>query len=196
MVTSKQIKPFIPLIISLLLALVLFFLVKDFVQTVILRPLLYAFWFVFLIIESIPQGVIWAGIILIMLWVAIASIRKEEPEKFPNRGLPIRNAGQVGKWARLLDYTKNDRFTKWLLAQELNRLTLKLLTLSDDTKKRHYQDRLDLPEKISAYFESQQPSTATFWERWNKQNIDEIETGLDLDPEVVIQYLEKRLKYE
>ena len=71
---SNRYTRFIPLIISLLLAMFLFLLVKDFLRTVILEPLLYVFWFIGLVLESIPQGVIWVGFILVMLIYATQTI--------------------------------------------------------------------------------------------------------------------------
>ena len=63
----KKISPFIPLILTLLLALVLFFSVEDFLRSVLIGPLLYVAWFVSLIAESLSHAVIWAGFLIIML---------------------------------------------------------------------------------------------------------------------------------
>jgi hypothetical protein len=47
---------------------------------------------------------------------------------------------------------------------------------------------LDLPPEIIAFFEARQPARDPFWKRTNLTDKDK--TALDLDPEVVIQYLE------
>jgi len=191
-VNSNRIKPYILLVFTIFLALVLFFLVRDFLRTVIIGPLLYVIWFVTLIAESIPQGVIWAGFILVMMIFAFVSLRKREPEISPAGQPSSRNSGQVEKWARLLEFAKKDRFTKWRLANELKRLTRKLLSPLDDSEL--IQNHPEIPAEIIAFFEAQQPTKRPFWEWLNSNTTGETETALDFDPEVVIEFLEKRLK--
>ncbi len=192
MVISKQYKRFVPLIISFLLALFLFLLVKDFIRTVILEPLLYVFWFIGVILESIPQGVIWVGFILVMLIITLASFKKGEPQKSQSDQLFYSKSGRVEKLARILNRAQSDRFTKWRLANELKRLTRKLLTPPDEQKKSINYQALELPREITAFFEAQQPKKLSIWEWFGNREYDE--TALDLDPEIVIQYLEKRMK--
>lgn len=192
MVVSKKVKPFIPLIISLLLAFILYLLVEDFLRTVIIGPLLYVIWFVSLIVESLPQGVIWAGFILVMLFIAFASLGGGKVEQPPASQPPWKYSGQVQKWARLLDH--KDKFTRWRLATELKRLTRKLLSPSDDLETNNTQDHPELPTAINSYFEAQQPTKTPFWDWINNKNDERSEDALDLDPEVVIQYLEEQLK--
>jgi hypothetical protein len=193
MVTLKRLRNFTPLILSLLLGIILFFLVKDFIQTVIIGPLLYVVWFTTLIAESIPQGVIWAIFILIMTYIAISSLQKKKTEKSIYSQLPAHNSGQVEKWSRLLETAQKDRFTRWRLANELKRLSRRLLTPPDQDVRNHNLDQFDLPPEILAYFESQQPTKIPFWDWLNQVTIEDNETALDIDPEVVIGYLEERL---
>jgi len=193
-VNSKQLKPFIPLILSLLLALVLVFIVEDFVQTVIVAPLLYAIWFVSLIVRSLPQGVLWAGFIFVMLIVSFANLPKGKTPGSSTWHPPARKSGQVERWTQLLENTQRTRFSKWRLAQELKRLARNLQSPLDGEGWRSV-DRVDLelPSEITAFFEARQPSHYPFWKRLISAS-EETETALDLDPEVVIQFLEERLK--
>jgi cell division protein FtsW (lipid II flippase) len=193
MVISKRYDRFFPLIISLLLALFLFLLVKDFIRTVILEPLLYVFWFIGLILESIPQGVIWVGFILVMLIITLASFKKGEPQKSQSEMLPYSNTGRVERLARMLNRAQNNPFAKWLLASELKRVTRKLLTPPEQEKKSINYQELDLPPEITAFFEAQQPTKWSIWEWLDNREHDETKTALDLDPDIVIQYLEKRM---
>jgi hypothetical protein len=59
---------FLPLIVSLLATIVLFFVVDDFIHRVIVRSLLYASWFLTLLLGSIPQLVFWAAFIVSPWW--------------------------------------------------------------------------------------------------------------------------------
>ena len=193
MVIRNRVKPFIPFIITALLAVVLFFLVGDFLQSVIITPLLYVIWFLTLLTESIPQGILWVGFLLIVMIIAAASLKQENHQKMPIHQLPIQNSGQVEKWARLLGHAQNDKFTKWRLANELKRLTRRLLWHSDDREKAKVQDDLELPVEIRQFFEAQQPTIQPIWARLNKDTTEETDSALDLDPDVVIQYLEERV---
>ena len=83
-------------------------------------------------------------------------------------------------------------FSKWRLANELKRLTQKLLSPTDQEVNFNNLD-FKLPSDIEAYFESQQPTKVPFWDWLNDHTIEKNESLLDLDPEIVIQYLEKRL---
>ena len=56
------------------------------------------------------------------------------------------------------------------------------------------QNHPEIPTEITAFFEAQQPTKRAFWEWLNNSTPDETETALDFDPEVVIEFLEKRLK--
>jgi hypothetical protein len=128
-----------------------------------------------------------------MLIIAFASLRNEKHEEYYARQLPSWNTGSVEKWANLLDNAQKDRFTKWRLANELKRLTRRLISNPDSEESVHDQYLLELPEEIAAYFEAQQPTRVPLREWLSNYQSDEPDAPLDLDPEVVIQYLENRL---
>jgi hypothetical protein len=191
MVIKKNIKPYIPLIFSLLLALVLFFIVEDFVKTVIVRPLLYVIWFFSLIVQSIPQAAIWIGFILLMLLFTYASLTKKKTSRLATRAQSLtRELSPIERWARLFENAQISSLSKWRLSQELKRSTKNILSPNMDAEdKKGDLTSLDLPAEISAFFEARQPSNKRL-----KAMIEETETALDLDPEVVIQYLEEQLR--
>jgi len=174
------------------MALVLVFIVEDFVQTVIVSPVLYTIWLLTLIVQSLPEGVLWAGFIVVMLGVAYASFPSPiRPRTSPWRP-PMWNVGQVEKWTRLLENTQRTRFSRWRFAQEMERLTYALhAPFYKEGWKRVDLSSLELPAEIAAFFEARQPSNPSFWKRIKRAG-DEAQSALDLDPEVVIQYLEQR----
>ena len=189
---NRKLAPFIPLIGSLLMALVLVFIVEDFVQAVIVGPVLYTIWLLTLIVQSLPQGVLWAGFIVVMLGVAYTSFPEQIKPRSSTWRPPMWNVGQVEKWTHLLENTRRTRFSKWRLAQEMERLTRDLYApLFGEGWKRVDLSRLELPAEIAAFFEARQPSNVPFWKRIKRAD-DEDKSALDLDPEVVIQYLEQR----
>ena len=188
---KPQLKPFLPLSLSLMLAVVLVILVEDFVQTVIVRPLLYTVWFVTLILQSFPQGLIWTVFLFLMFaWTFNGLSKWQATQRAAWRTLPP-TTGQVERWVRRLGYAQANPLSKWRLAQELKRLHRKLQTPVDgngglpDTP-----DSLDLSEEIAAYFAAAQPSQPTPWQRIFHPE-EETNSALELDPEIAIAYLEK-----
>lgn len=193
MVNSQQVKRFIPLLLSLLLALILVLVVQDFVQQVVVRPVLYTVWFVSLLIQSFPEVVLWAGFILFMFFAASSSLKKGREEGPSDWQSGVKNTGPVEKWARLLENAQTSGFSKWRLAQEFKRLHQKLQS-PIEAGKEVISTRVDLklPVKIEAFYELPQPSQNPIWGRLKRAE-EESKTPLDLDPEIVIGFLEENL---
>ncbi len=191
MLNKKKLKPYIPLILSLLLAVILFFIVEDFVKTVIVKPFLYVIWFFSLILQSIPQEAIWVGFIVLMLLFSYFSLVKEKASRSSARTLPLsRKLSPIEKWSRLFENAQISHLSKWRLSKELKLLTQDILTsnLNPENQNNSLSDS-DLPEEIIEFFETRQPSSSQI-----HALPGETATALDLDPEVVVQYLEKRLR--
>ena len=193
MVNKNQLKTYLPLIFSLLLGLVLFFLVDDFVREVLIKPILWLVWFLSLLIRSIPQGIFWVGLIVFMLVITLSSLMgRREADPRPRRH-STRKLGTVEKWARLLEFSRTSSYSKWRLSQRLRRLSQRILSPYND--RNQFSKRLpdfEPPEEIRLYFGAQQPSGYSIVERFNP-GATSSNSDLDLDPEVVIQYLEKSL---
>lgn len=193
MVNKKRLEPYIPLIVSLSLGLVLFFLVNDFVVTVIVKPLLRVFWFISLFVQSLSQGVLWIGFIFILLVITYANLNKGEKSGLSTLTTPATNTGTVEIWARLLENAKTSKYSRWRLAQRLRRLTQNLLSPFDQPSRGQMElSGFELPEEINAYFDAPRPSIESLWERL-KHHGEGTEMPLDLDPEVVIQHLQERM---
>ncbi len=189
-----RLKSYIPLLISLLFGLVLFFLVDDFVVTVAIKPLLKLVWFLSLVVRSIPQDVFWVGFILALLIMTLSGLRKGRKSSNSAIQSSTRKMGTVERWARLLDFAKESRYSKWRLSQQLRRLTQRILspiTAGGEVSKDLLG--LELPMEIKEYFEADQPSGYSLMERLNPNRTTPT-TGLELDPEMVIQYLEQYFK--
>jgi hypothetical protein len=193
MVNKKRLEPYIPLMVSFLLGLVLFFLVNDFLVAFIVKPLLHVIWLISLIVPRIPQGVLWGGFILTMLVVTYANLTKREKTSSSTLTAPATNTGSVEIWARVIENAKTSKYSKWRLAQRLRRLTQRLLPPVDQNSRMQMElSGFELPEEIRAYFEAPRPSIESLWERL-KHHGEETEMPLDLDPEIVIQHLQERM---
>jgi hypothetical protein len=191
MVNKKSLKPYLPLIFSLLLGLFLFFLVEDFFNTFIIRPLLYVIWFFYLVIQSIPQALIWFGFILAMLVISYSRWARKKQSSMRTGKLSLsRKSSPVEKWTRLLKNAQISRLSKWRVAQELKILTWNVLAPhQDEQDSRVDLSCLSLPQEINDYFAAPQPSNSPPGSRHA-----EAQKALDLEPEVVIRYLEEQLQ--
>lgn len=193
MENKNQLKTYLPLIFSTLLGLVLFFLVNDFVREVLIKPILWLVWFLSLLIRSIPQGVFWVVFILIMLIITLSGLLGGGRKVSRTRKRPYRKLGSVEKWARLLENARTSAYSKWRLSQQLRRLSLQILAPANDhARLANRLSSLGLPEEIGLYFEAQQPSGYSFRERFNL-GATPPSSDLNLDPEMVIQFLEESL---
>jgi energy-coupling factor transporter transmembrane protein EcfT len=190
---GRKIKPIIPLVLLLLLGIFLFIVVEDFVQSVIVVPLLYIIWFVTLVIESLPQGSIWFGFVLVLLIFAYLSLRSKNTNERTYHPSLSYKTGPVEKWARLLENAEMDTFTKWRLANQLKRFNRRLVSVDKPEKSNNLLDDEKIPADILSFYEAKAPTRIPFWE-WLNTNEESLDPALDLDPELVIEYLEKRLE--
>ena len=194
---SRQLRRFVPLIISLALSMLLAFLIRDFVREVIVLPFLQLAWYVSLILRSFPDSLFWILFVLVALVVAVRSLFREPPEGGRVRRTGRDQGGPVTNWARLMEHAEKGGYSKWQLSQSLTKLTWEILGRERSAGIQQIEHdiqsyALDLPPEIRAYFEAgllpYQPISA-FKRRFQKQT----KTPLDLPPEQVIQYLEQQL---
>lgn len=192
MVHKNRLKAYIPLIFSAIFGLVLFFLVDNFVVKVLVQPLLGLVWLLSLVLRSLPQGVLWAGFVILMLVVILNSFKKQQKTYHSAWQPGVRNAGPVETWAKLLESSQDSWYAKWRLSKELRHLSRSLLSpASEDETPRVDLSELELPAEIWDYFDAQNPANVPRAKRSN-QDLQTYQ-ALSLDPEVVLQYLRNRL---
>jgi hypothetical protein len=128
-----------------------------------------------------------------MLIVTYASLTKKKKRGSLSWQTPTQSPGTVERWGRLLENAQSFKYSKWRLAQELKHLTQKLLSPIEDIESGNIDlSEIELPVGIRAYFEAQHPSSDTHGERFTKKS-KKAEMALNLDPEIVLQHLKKRL---
>jgi hypothetical protein len=189
---------FLPLILSLLLAVVSVLVVEDFVRQVVVTPLLYVSWFVTLVLGSLPQWVFWVAFVIIALIIARKSMAGGTTARQRVWAPPAGFQGLVVTWAALLDRAKTQEYARWRLAQGLKRLTQDILALEkrSDFYGREEQwknSRRILPSAIEAYFEAPPPEFKPLFRLWHRGRTDSHSAPLGLAPETVVQYLEEKL---
>lgn len=188
---------FAPLTISLLLAVVLVFVIDDFVHDVIVAPLLYVAWIITLVLESVPQMVFWGVFIVIALVIGIKGLPKDATETGQGHVFPSLNRGPVATWFVLLERGSRTRFSRWRLAQALKRLTWEVMSRDQPFDLQHPerldQAKLALPPEIEAYFQVPvHRPRRFFWQRFRRPDVSG-STSIDLGPRKVVEFLENQL---
>ena len=111
----------------LLLAIPLVLLLQDFTREILLAEVLLFVWTLRVIIGSLPQLPIWLLFVILVLFIAVATLlgpRKPEPEA-PRTGEPC--LGQVGFLATRLRRVAKGEYFRWDLARYVSGLVLDVL---------------------------------------------------------------------
>lgn len=190
---------YLPLGIVLLVTAILVLALDNFLQEMIIQPLLYGFWFVGLVLSSLHQSVFWSLLLLVALVLILRSLGRgaSAPVTIPEKRYP--SQGQVRRWMGLLERAENQRFARWNLAQSLRKLAQD--TLSPDQRLHRDKHRVNFEQNltpdIANYFNAKLPPAQSFSLRQRLQNKPTFSSHpapsnpLDLDPEVVVAFLEK-----
>lgn len=172
------------------------FLLEDFVRDTIVIPVLYTFWYLRLLFESIPQVVLWFLLIGLVLFFGARSLTSR-------RSLPsvpqatAHQRGRVEEWARMLVLAERRGYSRWRLAHRLGRLAIEVLAHQYKLGPRQARQMLDsdaasLPPEVRAYLRS---GTGIYHpEVWMRRPFRfNTSSPLDLDPEQVLRHLEERV---
>jgi hypothetical protein len=190
------------LALSLLLLGLLLLIISGAVREVVVIPLLYLLWLMRVLVEMLPQVVLWVGFLAILALVAWKSLAVPPAAPLLRQSAPTVRT-PVAAWARMFQSAANERYARWQLAQRLGKLGLELLASRDQPARQGvwqylHDEALDMPPEVRAYLlEGTQMyhPLATFWQRWWPWGIrPRPQTDpLDLDLEVVVQWLEQQL---
>ena len=190
---------YLPLAIVLLVTAILVVALDNFLQDMIIQPLLYALWFGGLVLSSLHQSVFWSALLFVALVLILRSLGQGEhtPATVPEKRYP--SQGQVRRWMGLLERAEHQRFARWNLAQSLRKLAQE--TLSPDERDRREKRRVNFEHRltpdIADYFNAKLPPAQSFSLRQRLQiraltlPVLQPSHPLDLNPEVVAAFLEK-----
>lgn len=167
---------------------------RDFVRAELIGPVLYAYWFIRLIVESIPQIWEWITFILIATVLFVRGFASK-PIIWQNRRSEAVDRGRVEDWAGLIRLSRTEEFARWRLAQRLGALTGEILANEERVSQREIWRRLDrgtlrVSQPLRAYLTAQLRSICpSGLRRLRPQS-----SPLDLDPREVVQFLEDRIR--
>lgn len=190
----------LPLGLVLLLSGLLALLLQDFLRETIVVPLLYAYWFVRLYLESLPQSLLWAlfmGAALVMVAKGLSlnrtTFRKER------RGWETESLGKIEAWVERVRLARRGNYFKLRLARRLADFSLEALAhrerlTPEEIQKQLQSGRLPIPEEMKAYL---QAGLSLEIKNAGSGDTKRLRTPkaspLQLNPERVIQFLEDEL---
>jgi hypothetical protein len=189
------------IVVILLAAAVMAFFLRGLMRENIVGPLAYLVWVGQLIFLSIPQIGIWSVFILVALIIALGSLVKKQPSP-PRTLIPAKGrAKRISAWAKAIRQTDEDFYYRWQLAQKLQKLTVETLAISERAEPGEIRRRLergvidDMSPDILAYLQAGITSFAYLTDKKSRFGLGKQASPLDLDPALVIQYLEDKIEH-
>jgi hypothetical protein len=170
-----------------LLSLVLAYMAREFVHELIVAPMVYAVWQVSVLLGTVPEPVRWTALIailgLVVAWQLVPEVRPASRAPGPRSGA----AGQVEVVATWLLKARSSNYFKWQLAHRLARVARGWDELRGQPAEGGISDRTaeDFLSAGSQHSFVDFPAPHGFFG-------GHIDTPLDVDPEHVVLYLERR----
>lgn len=173
-------------------AFLLAFFLRDIVLQLFIQPVLYLLWLLNLVYRAIPQVILWAVLVAILLMYAISLIARNISFRklFPRKRKP--KYGPVHALSRAFQRKSEGIYFKWQVARSLAEIALDLqeLRTHDEARNLHF-DETDAAPEVRRYLEaglntsfSDYPMRGIFQPR--------CETPFDIEIDRVIDYLESQ----
>ena len=184
---------------ALTVALVLAFALQDIVRLALVIPLAYIWWVIGLLVGAVPQVVLWAVIVLLVVILFFNSLTSRTAHARLVREKARPRLGNVETLAIAIDKTQRGIYVKWKVANRLGRLARDLLVQRGDRVSARVVGPLQgrdwhPTEPIRAYLEvglngsfADYPSP-----RWPSRRTQP--TPLDLDVSEAVTFLEAQIE--
>ena len=190
----------LPVLGILLIAGLLTLILQNHTRQLI-SPLLFMLWIGRLLLESIPQAVIWGIFIALALLIAGRSLLGRRAIQRSVRPTIAASPGRIQNWARLIEQAEQDAYYQWQLAQSLRELIMAVLAHHERLSPKEIRERLadntlDLPPELQAYLQASMTSFSHLLGPKPRFRSRAQSTPLELDPEQITMFLEEKLDYQ
>ena len=183
-------------------ALLLAFPLQDAIRSIIIEPLLYLGWGIKVLYISVPQFWIWVGLLGIVFFILLTPFLEDLP-KLRRRGkdeppLP----GPIESMAETLKSSNEGIYFKWVAANRLGKIVRNWVAYRDRLDKRWQADDLerigwDAPAEVHKYLDVGLNGSFADYPRPRIPFIQKrAKTPLDIDPNEVLDFLEKEMESE
>lgn len=184
----------------IIIAAVLALLLRDLVRSILVPPVLYAFWMARIVYQTLPQLFWWGLVMLILLLIAARSLTLRSNSTKSTESAHRTRESRLDMWTKWIDQTRKGGYFRWYLAHELGRLYLSVLAsrerlTNDQALTRLVNKKTGLPPDVQAYVETglDARQSFTFGDLGGKLPFRSKSSPLDLELEEIIEILESKL---
>ena len=195
-------KRLLPLLALLAAALLLAFPLQDFLRTGIIEPLLYFFWGMGILYKSVPQFWIWVLLLGIVFFILLTPFLEDLPRlRGRERKIPPK-PGAIEELAETLKQLDKGIYFKWVVANRLGKIIRNWVAYRDRLDKRWQANDLerlgwDASPEIRQYLDAGLNGSFADYPRFRIPFIRiKRKTPLDLDPNLVLDFLSKEMENE
>jgi len=177
------------------------FLLRRFVSDYVITPIVFAARIERLLFNAIPEVVFWSLFLFIGLILAVNSlpIRSIFSTKPPQTGEKLESrARQISKWIRT---SERSEYSRWMLARQLSSLAFDLFMYQErlslqDVRKFIRRNKSTISDEVHDYILAgmEVPSFRHYSEMVSNYHQNFMTSPLDINPEIVIEFLETRIK--
>jgi len=214
----KKIKPLILKIVPIAILVILAFTYRDFLRSMILVPLAYLILIVRLISQTIGQQTLWISFVVFSIIIASISLAMRREVAVKEDTLDKKYVTQLQVWLKSVQRKERSKYFQWNLSQDLSNLLIDALAYRKGISCRQVLRQLEagnlnIPPDIQAYITiSQKPFGHTgladygnrnwlyrIWKSISRRSPfpgTKTPTPLDLEPEVIIRFLEDYLEID
>ena len=197
----KQKKRYL-LIPLIALALIIAHPLQSVIRDVLIKPLLYFGWGIGILFRSVPQFWLWMIFLGIVFFILLTPFIEDLPRwKKKEKALPP-EAGPIEKLAETLDASNKGIYFKWVVANRLGKVLSNWLLYRNRVDQRwQAKNRARLgwnaPPEIYNYLDVGLNGSFADYPRPRIPFIQKrAKTPLDIDPNIVLNYLENEMESE
>ncbi len=190
------------LIALLVLALLIAFPLQSVIRDVVIEPILYLGWGIFIAYRSVPQFLVWTFFLGIIFFILLTPLLEDLPKwRRKERMLPP-EPGPIEKLAETLGASDNGVYFKWVVANRLGKVLSNWILYRNRVDHRWQAKNLarlgwDAPPEIYNYLDVGLNGSFADYPRPRIPFIQKrAKTPLDIDPNIVLNYLENEMENE
>ena len=184
---------------ALIIAALLAFPLRQMIYDSIVVPVAFIMWSLSLLYRSLPQGVWWAAIVVIVLFMLLFSLipqPKFRPRSEPKRKPPL---GQVEDLAVSLGKAERGIYFKWLVANRLGKLAYQMLLHRESGRPRSIFAPLlgadwEPRKELQTYLETGLHGSFADYPHVNRPFSTPQKTPLDFDVAEAVEFLESQVE--
>ncbi len=116
---TRDMRRWIPLAIVGAATLILAVVVRDFVREIVVEPVAYLGWIVWLLLTNLPHWIFWTLLLLAGLVIAASSLRRRPARRQQQPAAKSPVQGPVQRWSRLFTQAEQSASARQRLSREL-----------------------------------------------------------------------------